>query len=117
LEQGRKYANKAKHVVLDMPEKCLRILWSNHCQQIHVVDWINDMRVMKQTVRGWKDTETYPRHNWWEGAFDMPLAAGVPLEASDPFAAGDKGKHGRRVVCCILTIYLNVAFAIDMGQS
>jgi hypothetical protein len=51
----------------------------------------------------------------WEGAFDMPLAAGVPLEASDPLAAGDKGKHGRRVVCCVLTIYLNVAFAIDIG--
>jgi hypothetical protein len=66
-------------------------------------------------VRGWKDIETYVRQNQWEGAFDVPLAAGVPLEASDPLAAGDKGKHGRRVVCCISTIYLNVAFAIDIG--
>jgi hypothetical protein len=115
LEQGWKYANEAKHVLIDMPEKCLRILWSNHRQQIHVMDWINCMKVMKQTVRGWKDIETYARHNQWERAFDVPLAAGGPLEASEPLAAGDKGKHSRRVVCCVSTIYLNVAVAIDIG--
>jgi hypothetical protein len=37
----------------------------------------------------------------------VPLAAGLPLEASDPLAAGDKGKHGRRVVCCISTIFID----------
>jgi hypothetical protein len=47
--------------------------------QIHVMDWINGMKVMKQTVRGWKDIETYARQNQWEGAFDMPLAAGWNL--------------------------------------
>jgi hypothetical protein len=79
------------------------------------MDWINGMKVMKQNVRGWKDIETYARHNQWEGAFDVPLAAGVPLEASEPLAAGDKGKQGRRVVCCVSTIYLSSAAAIDIG--
>jgi hypothetical protein len=96
LEQGQKYANEAKHVLLDMPEKCLSILWSNHCQQIHVLDWINGMKVMKRTVRRWKEIETYARQNQWEGAFDVPLAAGVPLEASDPSAAGDKGTKAQQ---------------------
>jgi hypothetical protein len=45
----------------------------------------------------------------------VPLAAGVPLEACEPLAAGDRGKHRRRVVCCILTIDLNFAVAIDIG--
>jgi hypothetical protein len=47
--------------------------------EIHVMDWINGMKVMKQTVRGWKDIKTYARHNQWEGVFDVPLAFGVPI--------------------------------------
>jgi hypothetical protein len=61
--KARNMQNEANHVLMDMPEKWLRILWSNLCQQIHVVDWINGMKVMKQTVRGWKDIETYARPN------------------------------------------------------
>lgn len=48
-------ANPADLVLLDMPDECLKILWTSYRKDTVVMAWIKGLSLMKRAIKGWKD--------------------------------------------------------------
>jgi hypothetical protein len=96
--------NPAVEVIIDETEACLKILWKNHRRNLHVREWINGLKKMKDLVDGWIDIETHATLMGWEGAFAVPKAAsavGGRLKPTENFCpdVGIEGEIDARVYC------------------
>jgi hypothetical protein len=121
------HEEKARLVLLDKPRKCMKILWRDHRNNLRVMNWINNLKIMKKRVEGWVDIETYARHCQWEGSFEVPIAACInaivddkPVGEKQPGREEQGGQGMREKVdtncsVCFVVLFENTDIHVDVA--
>jgi hypothetical protein len=92
----------AEHVLMDMPQKALEILWKKH-RNLQVLNWVNSLKGMKDAVSEWKDIESYAARQRWDGSLEIPKVAALNVNGLDDADVPNEDDGGKRQQYCRLT--------------
>lgn len=95
----------AEHVLVDMPQKALEILWKNHRNSWPVLDWVNSLKVMKEAISDWKDIESYAARQQWDGSSEIPKVAAASKKIQTKLnGVGNRNAFGDLMEECIIAV-------------